>query len=58
LLIVGLIAAWRWSPLGDVLTAENLLALSRKLREMQVSPFIAVPCMIAASVLMLPHHED
>jgi uncharacterized membrane protein YdjX (TVP38/TMEM64 family) len=54
LLVVGLIAAWRWSPLGEALTAENVLALSRELRDMRVSPFIAVPCMIVGSVLMLP----
>lgn len=54
LLIIALVVAWRWTPLSEFLNIEQLLKLSQSIRQAEISPLIVVPCLIAASLLMVP----
>ena len=53
-IFIGLLVVWRWSPLGDYLTAEKLLELSQSMRQLNVSPLLVVPCLALACLFMVP----
>lgn len=52
--LAALAATWRWTPLGDAITAENLAAAVRSLRESPFGPLIAFAVIGAGGCLMLP----
>ncbi len=54
ILAVGLIVAWKWTPLGDYLAADRLLELSQYVRQLEISPLTVMPCLTLACILMVP----
>lgn len=54
LVIAGLAAAWRWSPLSEWINPENLASLASWLRGDPAGPLVAAAAIALASCLMIP----
>jgi phosphatidylserine/phosphatidylglycerophosphate/cardiolipin synthase-like enzyme/uncharacterized membrane protein YdjX (TVP38/TMEM64 family) len=50
----GLAAAWRFTPLADLITADRIMALARNFSEQPWAPFIVLAAYTPASVIMFP----
>ncbi len=54
LVLLGLAAAWRWTPLGDALSLERLSAAAALLRDRAWGPPLAAVGIAVATVVMAP----
>jgi len=54
LILLALAAAWRWSPLAEWATRENLAAWAGKIKEQPLSFLIVMGVYIAGGFLMVP----
>lgn len=57
LILVGaalLAALWRWTPLADYVTAENILRWTRAVRDTWWAPFVLVAAYTPAAFVLLP----
>jgi phospholipase D1/2 len=54
LVLAGLAAAWRYTPLKEVITSENITAWARVVRELWWAPVALVVAYTPAAVLMVP----
>lgn len=52
--LAALAAAWRWTPLAEIVTAENILAWSRAVRGMWWAPFAMVAAFTLGSFVLFP----
>ena len=52
--ILALFLAWRFTPLADVVTAERISALARRLGRSPWSPFLLAAIYVPASFVMFP----
>lgn len=56
--IVGVVAVlsalWRWTPLGEMATAENIVAWTRTVRDTWWSPFALLAAYIVGAFLLFP----
>ena len=46
--------AWRWTPLGELVNLESLLAVARKLEAMPLTPIAVILSYVIAGILMVP----
>lgn len=53
--ILGLAAAWRWSPLGEQVDTEHVAAWMAAIRQSWWAPLFIVLIYLGASLLMLPN---
>jgi uncharacterized membrane protein YdjX (TVP38/TMEM64 family) len=57
-LIVGAVAAlsalWRWTPLGEMATAENIVAWTRAVRDTWWSPLVLLGAYVLGAFLLFP----
>ena len=53
-LLIGLAAAWRWTPLAEWLSADNLAAVARAIEAMPGAPAIVVAGYVLAGLVMIP----
>jgi phospholipase D1/2 len=51
---VGLAAAWRYTPLSELVTGENVTAWARSVREFPWAPAIVIVAYIPTAFLMFP----
>jgi phospholipase D1/2 len=49
-----LAAAWRWTPLAEIATAENILAWSRTVRSTWWAPFVLVAAYVVGAFVLFP----
>lgn len=54
IVVIGLAAAWRWTPLGAWLEPERLAAAASVLREAPLGPPMSVALFVVASLAMVP----
>ena len=54
LVLVALAAAWRYTPLKECITSENITAWARAVRELWWAPIALVVAYTPAAVLMVP----
>lgn len=54
LAVVLLAAAWRWTPLAEIVTAGNILAWTRAARGMWWAPIVMVGAYTAGAFVMFP----
>ncbi len=54
LLVLGFYTAWRWTPLGEWLSAEALADLGSIAREAPFTPLIVIPGYIIAGLVLFP----
>lgn len=52
--IIALGAAWRWTPLGEVATAENIVTWTRAVRGMWWAPLALFAAFTAGAFLLFP----
>jgi phospholipase D1/2 len=52
--IAGLAAAWRWTPLAEIVTVENILRWTRAVRDTWWAPLAMVAVYTPASLILLP----
>jgi len=52
--LAALAAAWRWTPLAEIVTAENILAWSRAVRDTWWAPFAMVAAFTVGSFVLFP----
>jgi uncharacterized membrane protein YdjX (TVP38/TMEM64 family) len=53
-LLLGLAAAWRWTPLQEVISVENLKGWASFLRGHHLAPMIVTAVFLAGSMVMIP----
>jgi len=53
-LTLGLAILWRWSPLGEWLTLDNLMAMTDAIRESSISTLLVLVIYVIGSCLMVP----
>jgi uncharacterized membrane protein YdjX (TVP38/TMEM64 family) len=54
LVIAALAAAWRWTPLAEIVTVENILRWTRAVRDTWWAPIVMVAVYTPASLILLP----
>jgi uncharacterized membrane protein YdjX (TVP38/TMEM64 family) len=54
LLLLGAAAAWRWSPLNELLTMENLRAAAVEIKEFHAAPLIVMGIYLMGSLVACP----
>ena len=54
LAIALLAAAWRWTPLAEIVTAENILAWTRAVRDTWWAPIVLIAAYTPAAFVLLP----
>lgn len=54
LAIAGLAAAWRWTPLAEIATAENILAWTRAVRGTWWAPLALIAAYTVGSYILFP----
>ena len=54
LVIAAITAAWRWTPLGEYATAENILTWTRAVRGTWWAPFALVGAYVAGAFVLFP----
>jgi phospholipase D1/2 len=52
--IAALAAAWRWTPLGEIATADNILAWSRTVRDMWWAPIALMAAYTVGAFILFP----
>jgi uncharacterized membrane protein YdjX (TVP38/TMEM64 family) len=52
--IIGLGAAWRWTPLGEIATAENIVGWTRAVRGMWWAPLALFGAFTVGAFLLFP----
>jgi phospholipase D1/2 len=52
--IAALAAAWRWTPLAELATAENILAWTRAVRSTWWAPLVLIAAYTAGAFLLFP----
>jgi phospholipase D1/2 len=50
----GLAAAWRWTPLAEIATADNILDFTRAVRERWWAPLAMVAAYVAGAYVLFP----
>jgi uncharacterized membrane protein YdjX (TVP38/TMEM64 family) len=53
-LLLGLAAAWRWTPLGDLLSPEQIGRYLQSIASVEARALVAIGGFILASLLMVP----
>ena len=53
-LFAALAAAWRWTPLAEIVTVENVLAWTRAVRDTWWAPIAMVAAYIPGSLVLFP----
>jgi uncharacterized membrane protein YdjX (TVP38/TMEM64 family) len=53
-LLLGLAAAWRWTPLAEWLSADTLASVARAIESMPAAPAIVVAAYVVAGLVMVP----
>jgi phospholipase D1/2 len=54
IVFAALAAAWRWTPLAEIVTAENILGWSRAVRDTWWAPFAMVAAYTVGAFVLLP----
>ena len=54
LVLIALAAAWRWTPLGEIATAENIVGWTRTVRNTWWAPFALVGAYLAGTYILFP----
>src|SRR5262245_23108643 len=54
LIVVGLVATWRWSPLAEYADPEVLAARAAPLRDSALAPVFIIAVYVIASLLVAP----
>jgi phospholipase D1/2 len=54
LVLVALAAAWRWTPLGEIVTAENIVAWTRAVRGTWWAPVVLILGYTVGAYLLFP----
>jgi phosphatidylserine/phosphatidylglycerophosphate/cardiolipin synthase-like enzyme/uncharacterized membrane protein YdjX (TVP38/TMEM64 family) len=54
LIMLALAAAWRWTPLGDLLDFSAIVTWADRLREMEATPLIVAGIYLAGTLIMVP----
>ena len=54
LAIAALAAAWRWTPLGEIATAENIITWTRTVRDTWWAPFALVGAYVGGAFVLFP----
>ena len=54
LIVALLAAAWRWTPLAEIVTAENIVAWTRSVRATWWAPLLMVAAYTPAAFILLP----
>ena len=52
--LAAVAAAWRWTPLRDLIALESLVALARTLQDSPIAPFAVLASYVVAGVLVIP----
>lgn len=52
--VAALSALWRWTPLGEMATAENIVAWTRTVRDTWWSPFALLAAYVVGAFLLFP----
>ena len=52
--VAALSALWRWTPLGEMATAENIVAWTRTVRDTWWSPFALLTAYVVGAFLLFP----
>ena len=52
--VAALAAAWRWTPLGEMATAENIITWTRTVRGTWWAPFALVGAYVAGAFVLFP----
>jgi phospholipase D1/2 len=52
--LAALAAAWRWTPLAEIVTVENILAWTRTVRDTWWAPIVMVAAYIPGSLILFP----
>ena len=53
-LVLGMAAAWRWTPLGEWLDTDTVLAAATQAKGMPATPLIVLAAYLVASLIALP----
>jgi phospholipase D1/2 len=53
-LVATLAAVWRYTPLAEIATAENIVAWTRTIRERSWAPFVLIGAYVAGACVMFP----
>ena len=54
LVLVALAAAWRWTPLGEIATAENIVGWTRTVRGTWWAPFALLGAYLVGTYILFP----
>jgi phospholipase D1/2 len=54
LVLAALAAAWRWTPLAEIITAERILGWTRTVRETWWAPIVLMAAYTPAAFVLLP----
>ena len=54
LVIAAAAAAWRWTPLAEIVTVENILDFTRAVRERWWAPLVLIAAYTPAAFVLLP----
>ena len=52
--LAAVAAAWRWTPLRDLIALESLVALARTLQDSPIAPLAVLASYVVAGVLVIP----
>src|ERR1700752_1013028 len=52
--VAALAAAWRWTPLAEIVTVENILRWTRAVRDTWWAPIVMVAVYTPGSLILLP----
>jgi phospholipase D1/2 len=52
--LLGLAAAWRWTPLGEWIDWQTLMAVGARVRDNGAAPFIVLSAYVVGSLVMFP----
>ena len=52
--LIALAAAWRWTPLADIITVENILTWTRAVRGTWWAPMVMVGAYVVGSLMLFP----
>ena len=54
LVFAALAAAWRWTPLAEIVTVENILRWTRAVRDTWWAPIVMVAAYVPGSLILFP----
>jgi phosphatidylserine/phosphatidylglycerophosphate/cardiolipin synthase-like enzyme/uncharacterized membrane protein YdjX (TVP38/TMEM64 family) len=52
--LAAVAAAWRWTPLRDLIALESLVALARTVQDSPIAPFMVLASYVIAGLLVIP----